>query len=872
MFASNKLAAAVRYAVFGAAAASTAAAIPAYAEDAGADDAERIQVTGSRIKRTDMEGSSPVSIIDMGEVAKAGEFSIADMLRNSNLNTFGSFSESSGSTWQSQSNINLRGAGAERTLVLINGRRLPGSPTMGGTAVNLNTIPTAAIERIEVLTDGASAVYGSDAVAGVVNIITKRDYDGAEISATLTSPDQEGGDEWKAHAVAGITGDKGSATVSIEHLSRDIIYQRDRWYSRATGHDATDYGDTTGISVYARNFLDFTAGQFAPMAACDNEAMAGGGNIYDWGDGDFVCGYDYTSEAADHADRDYTAGYLSADYEISSDVSMNVMAMFTRNETFGRYAPAAGWFNVGAGQVALTPGYNAPTDENGNNLNAGRVYYRFTDVGTRDTTVVDYTTDIQVGFTGELEGYTWDVSYHYNKQDNQSTGTGYVHRPTIETLVADGEWNFGPEGNDEATVASIAHQTTADNVMDFHMWNAGVSFEAFDLPAGTVGWYFGAEYIDYDYTSTVDAESAAGEIIGSSGNGSGGSRDVTAFFGEAAVPVLENLELSIALRYDDYSDFGDNVAPKVAARYEPMDGLIVRASYGEGFRAPALSDLYAADSFSADDATDYHYCEVQGTSASDCDEEQYDVTRQSNEDLDAEDSSFYNIGVVWDVTENFNAGLEYYNLEVEDVITFVSLDALLKEEAEVGYGNLALGEVLRLNDNPDGKILEATTPQVNGNKFETSGLDLTLNYHGLATSFGEFGSNLDLTYVLNYDDEEYYDGPVNDKIGRNGLPEMRFTWKVDWEMNNHSAYISAQYIDSQAETEDPETYEQIGHLGSQTTWDASYSYATPWNATATMGVRNLTDRDPILDSNLQYDSDLYSIYGRTYFATYTQKF
>ncbi|MFS1423404.1 TonB-dependent receptor plug domain-containing protein [Shewanella sp. 10N.286.48.B5] len=843
------------------------------AEEAQVDKVERIEVTGSRIKRTDLEGSSPITTIDAAAIEKTGEMSVADVLRRSNLNTFGSFSESSGSTWQSQSNINLRGAGADRTLVLLNGKRMPGSPTMGGTAVNLNTIPTAAIARIEVLTDGASAVYGSDAVAGVVNIITKKGYEGVEVSATMTNPQQAGGEEWKTHVVGGVNSDKGSMTFSFEHQNRDIIYQRDRWFTSSTNVLAPNYGDTTGVSAYARNFLDMTTFQFSPMDACNNDKMVGGGHVYDYGDGDFICGYDYTSEAANHASRGYTAGYVNADYEISDEITFIGQGLFSRNETFGRFAPAAGWFNVDAGQIDIQN-----YDENGNylgtskNENAGRTYYRFTDVGTRDSTTIDYSTDIQIGLEGSHDDFGWDFTYHYNLAENSNYGSGYVHRPTVEALVKSGDFNFGPEGNNAAVVASISHDVLAQDIMEFQSVNAGINFEAFELPAGTVGFYFGTEFAQYKYTSKVDAESAAGEVIGSSGNGSGGDRDVFAVFGESIIPVTDDLEFNVALRFDDYSDFGNATTPKVALRYNIVDDLVLRASWGQGFRAPALTDLYAADSYSADYATDYHVCELAGTAPVDCPSAQYDVTRTANSELEAETSDFYNMGLIWNLTDDLSAKAEYYHLSVDNVIQFVSLDSLLKEEASVGYGNLSRGEIIRAGDNADGKILEATTPQVNGNGFDTSGIDFNITYTGLETAVGDFGTTFDLTWVLAYNDEEYFDGPVNDQIGRNGLPEYRFTWVIDWSYGDHAASLLTQYIDGQAETIDPETYAQVGKLNSQTTFDASYSYSTSWNGKFGLGVRNITNEDPVLDSNLAYDSALYNLYGRTYTASYTQKF
>ena len=193
MYKNSLLANSVRFALISGAAATAALTAPAvFAADESAE-VERIEVTGSRIKRSDLEGASPVTTITADDMKVEGNFTVADALRNSNLNSFGSFSERSGSSAQSQATINLRGAGSARTLVLIDGKRFPGSPTLGGASANLNAIPMAAVERIEILTDGASSTYGSDAIAGVVNIIMKKNFQGLEFNVGAGSRDQDGG-------------------------------------------------------------------------------------------------------------------------------------------------------------------------------------------------------------------------------------------------------------------------------------------------------------------------------------------------------------------------------------------------------------------------------------------------------------------------------------------------------------------------------------------------------------------------------------------------------------------------------------------------------------------------------------------------------
>lgn len=226
MYSNSKVAKAVRIAMmFGAGAAATISTQAFSAED-GAESVERIEVTGSRIKRTDLEGAIPVTVIDRAAIDFSGQTSVSDLLRNTSFNAAGSFRPQSGSSAQGISQVNLRGLGSERSLILVDGRRLPKSPSTGNSQ-DLNSIPMAAVERIEILSDGASAVYGSDAIAGVVNIITRKDFNGVELrlGAGNVSLPSDGGDREEGSAVFGSSTDKSSVIGGVSWNSRDIIFE-----------------------------------------------------------------------------------------------------------------------------------------------------------------------------------------------------------------------------------------------------------------------------------------------------------------------------------------------------------------------------------------------------------------------------------------------------------------------------------------------------------------------------------------------------------------------------------------------------------------------------------------------------------------------
>ncbi len=225
-------------------------------DDVEVTETEEVLVTGSRITRSTINTISQETIVISAEDMKIqGDISVADALRSSNLNSLGSFRESSGSSAQSNATIDLRGVGAGRTLVMINGRRVAGSPSLGGGGtVNLNMIPFSAVDRIEIVADGASAIYGSDAVAGVVNIILKRGYDGFKITGRMGDRDRDSGEEESLSMLFGASSDRGSVTMGIEYDKRDPIFDADRDFTAGQltvtydgDGDIVGYAETAGV-------------------------------------------------------------------------------------------------------------------------------------------------------------------------------------------------------------------------------------------------------------------------------------------------------------------------------------------------------------------------------------------------------------------------------------------------------------------------------------------------------------------------------------------------------------------------------------------------------------------------------------------------
>lgn len=880
MFTNSKLAKSIRLAMaVGAASTAMVASNSALAQEAEAESSvEKIEVTGSRIKRTDMESATPIAVITAEDLKATGRFTVADALRNSTANQFGSFNQRSGSSAQSQATISLLGAGSDRTLVLLNGMRLPGSPSLGGTAVNLNMIPTAAVERIDIMKDGGSAIYGSDAIAGVVNIILKDDYEGLTISGGVTKSDAEGADASEISIVGGISNDKGNITFAFEHQETDPVFDGDRPYTAARMEDIdgdgviTRVAETDGISNFGATIINPITGELEASPECENLAanVFGFVGVLAERGGGTSCGFAYANVSANMASTSRNSMLITADYEVADDMEFFTRLMAINNKSFGRYAPPAAFFPL----IPANTTHN-PYDED----TFGR--FRWYQLGNRDNNVTDTTQDYIAGLRGTAgDTIDWEIYYHYNYADNKSVGNTYL---SFSGLIAN--LYYDTAFDSETGLGRLGATTLNNDTNRFEQFYAGASFEAGELSGGAISHYIGAERFDINYKSEVDRQSEAGQVGGSSGNSSGATREITAFFYESILPITDELEVNIAVRYDDYSDFGSEVSPKISATYRPTDDLLIRASYGEGFRAPTLSELTQADAFSATDATDYALCRdlanVDPTNTltpaevdSACGAEQYNDTIQSNSELQPETSDMFNIGVVWDAMENMSVKVDYFVLSVDDVIQSITVQDLIYRQM-AGKGS-QFNDKIFLDRTPltpaqvaegrqVGTINEAFTGTENGPGFEIEGLDIQFTYK-VETEYGEFGVNWQNSFFLAYESSSYVGGPIQDSAGWGLQPDLASQLTLTYGLGDHTVawnidHKSSTFENEQVDVRADDTYLQAtGNLTSFTIHNATYTYDGGDYGVYSLGVLNVFDRGPVLASDGTYPRDHFDVY------------
>lgn len=842
-------------------------AMPAFAQDANDVEVEEVVITGSKIKRTTNTESQYVVSITAADMKLTGEVSVADALRSSTLNSLGSFRESSGSSAQSNATFNLRGAGAARTAILINGRRTVGSPSLGGGgSVNLNLIPMSFVERIDIVADGASAVYGSDAVTGVVNVILKKGYDGVQLSGRYGDRSKDDGSEHGFNLLTGAQGDKGSITFGLEMDKRDAVFDKDRDFTAARYSDLdgdgyiTGYAETEGISFYATSLINPNYDPAIPYSEDDPSSwyVHPGNNCVDDGafqgpmkadlvfgpDTGFYCGYAYANVSANRASMERINSFVSADYNVSDDVEVYVDAIISNNESFGRYAPPA----APGTMLAANPKNPYGQDVSG--------YFRWTDIGTRDNVVNDTLIDVNLGVNAQIsDDLSFEAYYTYSDYKSTSIGKYYLSYGGFAENIL-----YEVSDLDQYN-ANLKHTTLNDDRMNMQKIAAGMQWNMFEMAGGTASTYFGVETFDVNYRADVDAQSEAGLVGGSAGNSAQGSRSVNAVMAEAILPVTDYLEVDLAVRYDNYDDFGSEVSPRVGATFTMIDNLVVKASYGQGFRAPDLSDLYGATSFSAESAKDYYGCSLDGVSEADCPDRQFDTYIGSNPDLMAETSETMSFGLEYTYDNNWVAKVNYVTLELQSAVEYVSAQDMLNVDRNTGGNNP------QVDRNSLGAVTEIRAGYQNAvNDVQRQSVDLALDgtIHE-SDDYGTFGFRGEATKYLKFETEtEFGSGILGDAVDTLGFPEWRSSALISWTMGNWGANISTSYI---GESESG---------SGEVKWDSwkehnlNVSYNFNELGEVTLGANNLTNEDPLLDSSgSMADEYQYPILGRVIYLDYT---
>jgi len=835
------------------------------AQEGATVEIEEVTVTGSRIKRESINSASVITTITSEDIENSQALILADALRMSTYNTFGSFGPTAGSSAMSNATVSVRGLGSSRTLVLLDGRRMPGSPHLGGAgAVNINMIPTVAVDRIEILADGASSVYGSDAIAGVVNVITKKNFDGLQINYRRGDRDRDDGEENSVSLIYGQTDDTGYITFMMEHSVRDEIYLKDRWYTAARASDQNGdgvidlYNETFGLSWYSRNLADPVTGNISASPECQGSID---GSTTPWWGGDFggaafgqgatttpsyagasptgICGYAWADIMVQDAGTAIDTITANIDRQITDRINLYTRASYVRNEAVGRFAPPAASY---PGILASDPAnpYDVPVTG----------YWRWTGIGNRGMHYVDQATDFVTELTIDVsENIELRVGTQVNKFYGTDIGRYYLDYAGLASNIYY-ETPFGSEdGLYAMSATTVVEYDNHYEKMDFVAQFSNLM----QLKGGSVDALLGYERFNNIYSAQYDKHSEGGYVGGSAGNSGTGTREVDSIFGEIIFPVTNGLEVNASFRSDDYSDVGSSESFKFGLLADGfLTGTTLKLNYGEGFRAPSMDTLYGVTTFSANTAYDYKACAQAGLATTECASKQISTLIVANSELAAEESEGVTLSIAHDFgswndrLEGLNARFDYYNIKISGAIVSAGTQSVMWTDfiggslltnnvefydatgitgdgsaagAPVGSGSVGdacpagaayykrLGvsdSIYSIRSCGSGRIDYVGASYANAGKVEVTGYDLFVSYN---RDLGPGTLNTSIAYsnMTDYDTDAYTGSARSvNNIGFDGTPESRYNLSVGYQWGNFGVALINRHIGDYRQSAEPE--------------------------------------------------------------------
>ena len=814
----------VNRAVMIALAATSVTSVQAFSEE-GAEEVERIAVTGSRINRTDIESASPITIISSDFITKSGFTSVQEILSMQPAAAGMSLGSTSNNGSGGSATVNLRGMGVQRTLVLMNGRRMVASGTGADSSVDLNTIPVSMIQSIEILKDGASAVYGSDAIAGVVNIITKKDYVGTEISVDGSITDKGDGESGGISILHGSEVAGGNLVVGVQYSNRGEIIQSDR------------------------DFVPPGESSFVPGGSL-------GGMVPD-GSGGFVTreeSYDYTDDSYAQTPNELFSLFSSFNTEIADDTELNVDFMYTRRESNQQMAPQPA--DIELDRSKLDDGYNDQFDKfdkDGNPVDTLTYKRRMTDAGPRIYEQETDTYRASVGLTGLLSNDSqWDMSATYGRNDSKDSVANSIHAGNMEKSIYQyqDDWFSGDPMNSDF-LASEGIMYTEQNEGGNEQFTLAAGFSG--VNDYDIGYAVGVETRYESGYYTPDLITQAGESTAAQQFATEGNYSVQSLYGEISLPVTDSFTIEAATRYDNYSTFGGAATWKLGATYSITDSLMVRAVAATGFRAPSVSELYGGDSGSFDYLTDPWKNE---------EDPQIKVNYTSDADLKPEESESFTAGVVWEVTEGLSTTMDYWKFDITNAISRVNV----QNEMNQCFSGNNPAACETINITPEGDLSDMTSTLTNIGQQNTSGIDWNVSY-----AAGIFKVMLDTTYLLEFEEDGVsYEGTIDGNMGGYSQLKSNLTVSADLTEDINLLY-TANYIqgmEGNAWGDEYTTDDVIYHNIS-----AAYHINDDWQVTG--GIKNLFDTEPeeVPDGNdMNTVPNIYDVIGRTFFVNTSYKF
>jgi iron complex outermembrane receptor protein len=863
---------------------------------------QRVEVTGSSIKRLAAEAALPVSTIKAEEFANRGMTTLADVMMA--LPQSASLAPSNAGAG---TNINLRGLGVNRTLVLLNGRRMANEAIADGYA-NLDVIPMSALARVEILRDGASSIYGSDAIGGVVNFITKRSFEGATATAQYIQPEKKGGgDEQRLTFTAGkgnLATDGWNVYATVDAHRRSALAARDR-AELSTPELLTSIGraPTLGSGGYAApaNFTTATnrtaANPYSNSGCLAPYSIQGARNTCILNNSEYGQALYANEQVTFYArgtkqfsdDHTLTIDFMRGEENIIS--TRNPTQSVAVNGVAASVPKTSKWYPGGSGGVPAMPGITGQPV---------LVTWSVADLGLATSKDVQLNQRLGVVDEGRIGNWDYKAGLVYGLSDrNIYFRSGYVQGPGLNAGLASGTLN--PFGLQDAAGLEYLKSISVDGIQNrsarstYSGIDVTASRSLMEMAGGQMALAIGADvHRDTTRDTKLDIFNTVTYANNATGHGEG-ARNVYALYAELDIPVTKTLTFNLAARDDYFSDFGNTINPKASFRFEPTKSLMFRGSANTGFRAPTLFDRYGYRTPGANATTNSRWDDpllcpggrlgvagsgtaAPGRIASEVCNAQLPKQVGSNPEVVPEKSKGYTLGMVVEPTKNMTVSLDYWNIRMTNMLANLPEQAIFLDPTK--YADLFVR-------NPDGSLAYVKNIVMNLGGQKAAGIDVSASYAFPRTAYGNFRVELDGTYLTQFDNQLEKDSAFASNVGRFGLasngttssfPILTFRWKhtlkLQWNSGDWSTQFTQNY-NSSYEDQNLVAAQYWRRIEPYKVWNWTGTYNGFKHISLVAGVTNLLDAKPPVTNHSGYTygylSSAASPIGRAFNlrATYT---
>ena len=872
-----------------------------------ATDLPRVEVTGSAIRRVQSETALPVQTISRAEIEKTGVTTAAELMGRVSANSNGLTDGASinvGGDQRGLNSANLRGIGTSSTLVLLNGRRMANFASPGDdSGVDLNNIPAAALERVEVLLDGASALYGTDAIGGVINFITRKDFQGLEANVYVGTTDEGGAGKRTASLSAGkgVLERDGYNVFAVADFQRtNPLNTSQRSFipglqvEQRLGHLLSSYTSPANIRLTSaqRDHLQeigFTLNGRPITNRLINLSVPGcapPANVYlpDGTGGVDACTYNYMGDTELYPKSEKASLLSRAVIKLDGSHQAYAEVALSRAKTdyTGSSARVTGYVDYSRVPQLAGTGLDQLDDDIPGEL---ELRMRLNEAGQRTSTLTSEGVRVVVGMTGTVGGWDYDTAYNHSVNTVKDRDThGYLLYNELLEGIADGRINpFGPsspEGKaliDSIQVDDVVRRARGTlDAVDVKFSRALMPMAGGEL-AVAIGGEARREKNRFTPSALLLSDNINNDAAPEGGRATSDRRDVAAVYGEVLVPFAKQWEAQLSARYDHYENVGGAASPKIGLTYRPSDALLLRGSAGRGFRAPSMTELYRPTVYSSTATLpDPVYCATVENNYSDC-ADNWDTRRYSNDQLKPERSRQFSLGAVFAAGKHVSASIDYWNIKRTNLISEIGDDIILGNLAK--YGDLVYRD-------EDGLIDYIELRKDNRGAQLARGIDLALTVRGIDTAIGRFGGRLNGTYVLTSDIQnapgDEFVSNLNRFVTDGVVQRWRHTVSVDWDRGPLSASLqntfSSGYEDQNTAINiDNGSVVAANRVKRYSLWDLSGAYAVDAHLKLRVGIQNLFDTSPPYSNQAYYflsgyDPSYTDPRGRRFYASANYSF